>query len=635
MKKRWPLFLLPLLTLAGLVLAQEPPSSAFYSILWKNDKAWFRSPSGKPFFSLGINAIGDQSYRASNPLYYDPVKNQFGGNKGSWIRSVLSRLRKWNFNTIGCWADEDLLGKKFPYTYMLYIARGNPWDSVLDSVFSPEFEKRVQENARKAERFKDDPDLIGYFLDNEMPWWGEYGWKTDGQKNLLEKYALGAVENADKAALKKFFQERYHDDLDAFDKAWEIGLSSFEGLQGPVTLKTRTKAQRRDAEAWAGVVAERYFSVSTKALRAVDPNHLILGVRFAGESPWSVVEACGKYCDVVSVNLYSKSGKLDRTFLDNEYARSKRPLLLSEYSYSAMENQSGDPNRHGADVTVPTQRERAERFTHFARASLELPYLLGLHWFEWADESPQGRFDGEDQNYGLVDIHDREYILLTQAHSKLNSAAVGLHGKSAQPLPKEFTSLGEARVREAIEGLKVAPVRRFLRIDKSAHVDTWGDNGTGGKMIADTTSGVLVSEFETGTGWGCGESCFCNQEPLVAWGTADLRGYSFFEFKAFVPKGLRFSVFLSESGAAGPSQASYDGLQGADGESYQFPEFQGTGLWETYRLDLSDLERRSVWGNQKGNNILDLQALHDVQFYLPGNQGAGKILLKDLEFKVK
>ncbi|HUO57703.1 MAG TPA: hypothetical protein VMV05_05955 [bacterium] len=52
-------------------------------------------------------------------------------------------------------------------------------------------------------------------------------------------------------------------------------------------------------------------------------------------------------------------------------------------------------------------------------------------------------------------------------------------------------------------------------------------------------------------------------------------------------------------------------------------------------MDLSDLERRTVWGNQHGNNILDLQALAGVDFYIPGSQGAGKMLVKDLEFRVK
>ncbi len=192
-----------------------------------------------------------------------------------------------------------------------------------------------------------------------------------------------------------------------------------------------------------------------------------------------------------------------------------------------------------------------------------------------------------------------------------------------------------ADYRKADAGVTVAEVRDYLKIDKSAHVDTWGDGANGGKAVANTTTGTVVLDYETGTGWGCGASIPSNMEPLVSWGTVDLRGYNFFEFKAFVPKDVNFTVYMSESGDAAPGQAQYDGKNGADGESYSFPPFTGTGKWEDYRVDLSELEKRTVWGNQKGNNILDLQALADVEFYLPQNQGTGRMLVKDLKFTVK
>jgi hypothetical protein len=610
-------------------------ATSFFTVDWIKGKAWFITPSGKPFLSMGVNAIGDQSYRAPNENYYNPVPNQYKGDKKAWVKTVFARLKKWNFNSVGCWSDPDVLAQKFPYTFMLYIGRGTPWDDVLVSVFTPSFEKLVKDNAQKALPYKDDPFLIGYFLDNEMPWWGDFGWKADGQKSLLEKYALIGVDNENKQALKKFFEGRYHQDIGAFDDVWGLNLKSFEELEGPVTLSVRSRAQKAEANAWAGMVADRYFAVTTKAIRDLDPHHLILGVRFAGENPWEVVEACGKYCDVVSVNVYSKSGEVPQALLDNFHAKTKKPLLLTEYSYSSLENQSGDPDTHGADVTVPTQKDRVEHLDRFAKGMLELPYMVGLHWFEWSDESPQGRFDGEDQNYGLVDIHDKPYDLLTQEHSKLNQQAAGLHQKSKLPLPTEFMEPKGLDYRKADPGTNVPETRDYLKIDQTAHVDTWGDNTTGGKAIANTSSGTVELEYTTGAGWGCGASIPSNIEPLVAWGTVDLRGYNFFTFQAFVPKDVKFSVFMSESGTAAPGQAQYDGKNEADGESYSFPTLTGTGKWENYRVDLSELDTRTVWGNQKGNHILDLQALGDVQFYLPGGQGAGKMLVKDLKFRVK
>ena len=632
MKKFLLLFAFSLLWITPPAQAQSP---SFFTVTQKDGKVWFLSPSGKQFLSMGVDGIGDQSYRAPNDLYYNPVKNQYGGNKQAWVKNVFARLKKWKFNSIGCWGDEDLFGKKFPYTVMLYVGRGNPWDRVLDSVFTEKFETTVMENAKKAAKFRDDPDLIGYFLDNEMPWWGEYGWQDPSQKTLLEKYAADSMDDPNKEALKKFFKDRYKEDVNAFNKVWGIHLNTFEDFAGPVTLVAKTRKQKADANAWAGAVADRYFAVTTKAIREMDPHHLILGVRFAGENPWEVVEACGKYCDVVSVNIYAKTGTADQALLDNFYAKTKKPILITEYSYSALENQSGDPNTHGADVTVPTQKDRVEHLDRFAHQLLNLPYIVGLHWYEWADESPKGRFDGEDQNYGLVDTQDKEYTLITQEHTKLNLAANTLHEKSAAPLPQEFKAPDEATYRKADAGVTVASVKNYLKIDQTAHVDTWGDNANAGRAVANTTSGVIELNFESGTGWGCGASIPSNIGPFISGWVMDLRGYNFFDFKAFVPKGLNFMVYMSESGAVAPGMDKYDGVNGADGESYSFPSYTGTGIWESYRVDLSDLERRTSWGNQHGNQILDMQALSDVQFYIPQNQGSGKMLVKDLEFKVK
>ncbi|HTC21761.1 MAG TPA: hypothetical protein VK859_12980, partial [bacterium] len=224
----------------------------FFTVGWKDGKAWFRAPSGRPFLSMGVNAIADQSYRASNDDYYNPVKNQYDGNIKAWMKGVFIRLKRWHFNTIGCWSNEALLGQNFPFTDMLYLGRGNKWDDVLLSVFSDDFAALVKENAKKAAKYKDDPFLIGYFLDNEMPWWGDYGWHAEGQKTLLEKYALNGVDDANKQALRKFFETRYDQDIVNFDKAWNLKMTSFEELEAPVTLSIKTKSQKADADAWAG-----------------------------------------------------------------------------------------------------------------------------------------------------------------------------------------------------------------------------------------------------------------------------------------------------------------------------------------------------------------------------------------------
>ncbi len=628
MKKQ--LLFLPALLLMFLV-SKPGISAPFFTVEWLQGKAWFKPPEGKPLVSMGVNAIADQSYRAPNDNYYNPVKNQFAGDKEAWLAQVLKRLNQWHFNTIGCWADEDLEKKKFPYAHQLYIARGNPWETVLYSVFTDDFEKKVQENAQKALSYKNDPNLMGYFLDNELPWWGDYGWAEPNQKTLLERYAAIPLDSPDKAALKSFFENRYGNDMDQFNAVWKTSMTSFDEMEAPFTLIPQTKKQKEDANAWAGVVAERYFSVTVAALKAVDPNHLILGVRFASEAPWEVVEACGKYCDVVSVNNYSKSGDLDQKLLDNFYAKTKRPILISEYSFSAEQNQSGDPNTKGVDVSLPTQADRAEHLDRYAHQALNLPYLVGLHWFEWADEPPGGRFDGENCDYGLVDIQDKEYKLLTEKHTAINLLAEDLHKTATSPLPAEFKPPVEAQYRLAEVGVKISGNRDFFKVASDASVQTWGDKANGGTAQVDLSTGYITVDFDSGTGWGCGISCSSNVPPFVSNGVVDLTGYNFFQFEVFAPLGLNFEVFLSESGAADLTQS----VNGADGESYSFPPMIGTGHWQTYKINLADLELRKEFGNQAGNHVLDLQGLSTIDFSIPGHQGTGRVIFKNIQFKVK
>jgi len=52
---------------------------------------------------------------------------------------------------------------------------------------------------------------------------------------------------------------------------------------------------------------------------------------------------------------------------------------------------------------------------------------VGNHWFEWCDEPKEGRFDGENSNYGLVNIHDQPYKQFVEAVQAANQAARSAH----------------------------------------------------------------------------------------------------------------------------------------------------------------------------------------------------------------
>jgi agarase len=49
--------------------------------------------------------------------------------------------------------------------------------------------------------------------------------------------------------------------------------------------------------------------------------------------------------------------------------------------------------------------------------------VVGDHWFEWADQPPGGRFDGEDNNFGLVSNADEAYAVFTNSVTAVHAEA--------------------------------------------------------------------------------------------------------------------------------------------------------------------------------------------------------------------
>ncbi len=59
-----------------------------------------------------------------------------------------------------------------------------------------------------------------------------------------------------------------------------------------------------DCDAFVAVVADQYFELSVAAIKAADPNHLVIGSRFGYQPHSNVIAAAGRYLDVISFNCY-------------------------------------------------------------------------------------------------------------------------------------------------------------------------------------------------------------------------------------------------------------------------------------------------------------------------------------------
>jgi plasmid replication initiation protein len=122
---------------------------------------------------------------------------------------------------------------------------------------------------------------------------------------------------------------------------------------------------------WTGVIAGHYYRLAHDAIRAADPEALILGDRLPIYYDPVAVRAMVPYVDAISVNynVDSPDGWLARYFFDGlRYLAGDKPVLISEWFFAARDNRSGNRN-HGHLLNVDTQAERvrgaaaAERFT--------------------------------------------------------------------------------------------------------------------------------------------------------------------------------------------------------------------------------------------------------------------------------
>lgn len=390
---------------------------------------WLIDPDGHFFISKGVNHVsfqGDYSPALGYSPYNRNVQAKYGSEE-KWAEATAKRLKSWGFNTIGAWSSSSLF-RLMPYTLILNMGAraGADWlKGTFPDVFSPKFRQVLEDIAAKecAPR-RNDQLLFGYFTDNELRWGPD--WRSP--RHLLDDYLLSfPPESHGKKALLDFFRKRYLT-IEGFNKAWGLNLPDWESLlklSGLPNAPTEAAEKQRLADRldFLRIIAREYFRTCYDAIRKHDPNHLVLGVRFAGYAPRPIVEEMAQYVDVVSFNWYGFEPPVK--LLSDLHQITGKPVMITEFSFKAMD--SGLPNTRGAGQPVPTQKDRAENFERFVTALMKLPYCVGYHWFQWSDQPAQGRFDGENSNYGLVKENDEPWESLTETMTKVNGKVESIH----------------------------------------------------------------------------------------------------------------------------------------------------------------------------------------------------------------
>ncbi len=417
-------------------------ATGFFRTEKYNGKWWLVDPDGRLFFSHGIDCVrmidttpiddranwfedfpGDQPelaeflgsafalkghYAGRSPKCFAfaaaNLKRKYGPDWKSVSAGVIhQRLRSWGLNTIANWSDASVFRqRRTPYTdnvgshgaRMIEGSEGY-WGKFPD-VFDPSFSNQLyRAMISKRGGSANDPWCIGYFSDNEMSW---------GDETSL---ALGALKSpADQAAKLEFIADlkSKYKEIAALNRAWGTDYSTWDSLRGSRNAPDIKRA-RADLTVFYAKTAETYFRTVRDVIKAVAPNQLYLGCRFAWVNDLAD-RAAGKYCDVISYNLYQRS------IADFQNPSSDKPLMIGEFHFGALDRGLF----HTGLVPVANQASRAQAYQNYVLGALQHPQFVGTHWFQWMDEPTTGRvYDEENYQIGFVDVVDTPYAEIIAA----------------------------------------------------------------------------------------------------------------------------------------------------------------------------------------------------------------------------
>ena len=214
---------------------------------------------------------------------------------------IVGQLKAHGMNTLGNWSSDELFGTtEIPYVTSLPefpTTKQNIFRDFPD-VFIEEYEETAKKNAQELAPRANDPWMIGYFLRNEP------SWAFVDNLVLADETLYNPARTSCKEKLIARMEEKYQS-IDALNKAWNNDFVSFSAQYRPQKeISKRSDAAKEDMRAFSRDMLRRYVEIPARACRAVDQNHMILGMRWAWISDPDLVEGWENF-DVFSIICYA------------------------------------------------------------------------------------------------------------------------------------------------------------------------------------------------------------------------------------------------------------------------------------------------------------------------------------------
>lgn len=435
---------------------------------------WFLSPEGQKEFLNTVTHVhpAQRGSAQAGPHFVSRDWNggpyREGGNHDAWAAKTLKRVHGAGFKGLGAWCSRVF------HKYNVAMSRDlNVWSLINKSklFYDSDWAGAAEEIIKgQVVALRDNKNVVGYFIDNELDWKGDFG----GAGHYFDGLER---DNPNRREVMKVIQGVW-ESVEAFNKDWEVHLHSWEDLEGWKELPRQpASAHVKLASAWVYHLARDYFKLTTELIRRYDPHHLILGARYRGGAPVELFSASRGLTDVQSINIYAADAQLDRELFEAMYHQAQQPIVISEYAFHALDGRSGNKNLSGFIWGhVIDQQARADGYRLFTTRMARVPYIIGADWFQWNDEPPSGREDGEDVNFGVVDVHDKPYKKLVKAIRATRPWLNKLHATSAGGAGEDMwkASAGERPV------FDVPYTKGSMSIDGS--LDEWPEQSSLGDL---------------------------------------------------------------------------------------------------------------------------------------------------------
>jgi uncharacterized protein (TIGR03437 family) len=431
-----------------------------------HNNRWFMiSPLGNPLFYIGLDGTTANDYTpitgresmfnlppqtgdfaaawaqnvwgdAQNTNYVSytlaNLIRKYGSNWRSSRKAIVSqRLTTWGFAGSGKWTSSGqglAVNPVLVHSAVPNVVKNghpDPWDPSILTQLTTTLTSQIGSDATN-------PYIIGWSVGNEKD-------EVFGIQEVQAILALGASVPAKKALVDRALTI-YSGSVSSLAAAWQITATTTAEVYA---AKPTPPAQ--DLETLRQFYEGYYHSILFKTVKTIDPHHLYLGSWTQPRqhpTDWSIMAA---NCDVVGFDLYAP------TLLDPGVQAliqsTKKPVLIGEYSYPSDYGgtRGFGVGSYQGEITL-SDSQSGDLYAQWLLAASSNPYVVGVEWFEYADEPVTGRGNndgstnissslvlGENVAFGMVDGADRPKYDMVNKVRAANIAALqslGLAGTS-------------------------------------------------------------------------------------------------------------------------------------------------------------------------------------------------------------